>query len=348
MTIERATIHGKAPVMTAQRSRSNRIQYAAIFGTLTLLVGYFAVYDNWQEYFRDPISEHLFIAVVVSCSFWVWPLAVVYFVVPKVEFFENHLVARSLWGFTRKRNYKGISKLEVKHEHLDVMFYGGDRLSLSREETKLEDLIRWLAEREVTAAKKLEREPWGKSEDRRPKQEAVEAGTAQNKVIPGPVLTLQSPAWTRIYAVLLWGVPGILSIYAEGILIGRCLSNPTSINLVAVCVLPLAGALWLYYATLALFPKVEFFESHIVVRSQWGRSRRRSYLEIMRLAANYEKLDVTFNDWQHVEIAKTDTNIKNFVRWLSERGVTAARNFNWEESRSPEWRPEPLSIRPPK
>lgn len=347
MLTELPTAEGKAPVMTAQRSRSNRIQYAAIFGTLTLLMGYFAVYANWQEYFRDPTSEHLFIAVVVSCSFWVWPLAVVYFVVPKVEFFENHLVARSLWGFTRKRNYQGISKLEVKHEHLDVMFYGGDRLSLSREETKLEDLIRWLAEREVTAAKKLEREPWGKSEDRRPKQEAVEAGTAQNKVTRGPVLTLQSPAWTRIYAVLLWGVPGILSIYAEGILIGRCLSNPTSINLVAVCVLPLAGALWLYYATLALFPKVEFFESHIVVRSQWGRSRRRRFREILSLSLDYETLYVGFSDLHVVAIPRSTIRTESFIRWLAERGVTAARNFNWEESRSPERRPEPLSIRPP-
>ena len=92
MTTEPATIQGKPPerpALTAQKTKSNRVQYVAIFGTLTLLVVYFGVYPSWQEYFRDPTSEHLFIAVVVSCSFWVFPLALAYLVVPKVEFLRT-------------------------------------------------------------------------------------------------------------------------------------------------------------------------------------------------------------------------------------------------------------------
>ena len=333
MTTEPATIQGKPPerpALTAQKTKSNRVQYVAIFGTLTLLLVYFGVYPSWQEYFRDPTSEHLFIAVVVSCSFWVFPLALAYLVIPKVEFFENHLVARSLWGFSRQRNYQEISKLEVKHDHLFFTFNDRGKISLSREEIKLEDLVRWLAERGVLAARDFKWEPLGTSEDWGPKQEAVEVGTLQNEATPSSVLTVQASRSDRIKACLLWGLPLIISVYTLVGSAGRYLSNSKSIYLLGIFLALLVIPMWLSLLAWALIPKVDFFENHITIRSLWGRSRRRSYQEIIQLAVVHERLIITFKDHSSTSFDRSGIRTQTFVRWLAERGVAAARDLKWE------------------
>ena len=333
MTTEPATIQGKPPerpALTAQKTKSNRVQYVAIFGTLTLLVVYFGVYPSWQEYFRDPTSEHLFIAVVVSCSFWVFPLALAYLVVPKVEFFENHLVARSLWGFSRKRNYQGISKLEVKHEHLDLMFYGGDQLSLSREDIKIEDLAAWLAERSVVAARNLKWEPRETYENWGVKQDAVEAVTLQNEATSSPVLTVQAPRSDRIRKGLFWGAVFVVSVIIVVGYAGRYFSNERGVDLFVVIFGIFLGIVCLFFLALRLIPKVEFFENHIVARSIWGRSKRRSYHEISKLEVKYDLLILKFTDRGTLALSRYEVNPGGFLQWLAERGVTAARDLKWE------------------
>ena len=224
----------------------------------------------------------------------------------------------------------------MKNDHLYLLFYGGVQITLSREEIIFEDLAPWLADRGVTGAGNLKRNPRGMSESGATKQKTVGTGTLQNKAITGPVLTLQASRGARIRAFLLHGVPFVLSVYALlGVGIGRYLSNPTGMNLFVICVLPLGSAIWLYCATLVLFPRVVFYENHITVRSQWGRSRRRHYQEIVHLDVDYETLQLEFGDGGSIGVPRSVIRTESFIRWLAGRGVTAARDFKWEESRSP-------------
>ena len=325
-------VHGKAPtspVLTAQRSRRNRIQIAGGFVAFLLMLVY-VTYSTWHQYSRSPTNENLFIVAAVSFCYLVWLWLLAKFVVPKVEFFENHLVARSLWGFSRQRSYREISKLEVKHDHLFFTFNDRGKISLSREEIKLEDLVRWLAERGVLAARDFKWEPLGTSEDWGSKQEAVEAVTLQNKATPGPVLTVQASRSDRIKACLLWGLPLIISVYTLVGSAGRYLSNSKSIYLLGIFLALLVIPMWLSLLAWALIPKVDFFENHITIRSLWGRSRRRSYQEIIQLAVVHERLIITFKDHSSTSFDRSTIRTESFVRWLAERGVAAARNFKWE------------------
>ena len=292
-----------------------------------LLMLVYGTYNALQQYSRDPTNDNLFAVVIVGFCCLSWPFLLARFVVPKVEFFDNHLVARSIWGFSRKRSYQEISKLEAKHDHLFFTFNDRGKISLSREEIKLEDLVRWLAERGVTPAQELEWTPRGRLEDQGPKQEAVEAVTLQNKTTLGLVLTVQAPRSDRIKACLLWGLPLILSVYALVGSVARYLSNSNSVYLLVIFLALLVIPMWLSLLAWALFPKEVFFETHIVVRSKWGRSRRRSYQEIIHLAVVDDRLAVVFNDGCWVEIPRSTIRTESFVRWLAERGVAAARNF---------------------
>ena len=246
MTIKLRTIHGKAPqipALTAQRSKNQRIQYAVVVVTLIVLGLVYGVYGTWQEYYGDPTYEHLFIGVFVSLSVSVFFILLAYFVVPKVEFFENHLVERSLWGFSRQRRYQEISKLEVKHGHLYFRFNDRGKILISREEIKLEDLAQWLVERGVTAAQDWKSSLSGTSENWGSKHATTTAVTLQGKTASSPVLTVQARRWHRIYAFLFGGVPFILCIPAEGILIGRYLSDPENIILFSILFLPLPASI---------------------------------------------------------------------------------------------------------
>lgn len=166
MTTEPATIQGKPPerpALTAQKSRSNRALCAGIFGTI-LLFCIHGAYAFWGDYVVDPTAKHLFLAVVVSSGTCMMTVVLAWSVVPKVEFFQNYLVERSLWGFSRKRRYQEISNLELKREdvyftfYLKFVFNDGRKITLKEEDIKLGDLIGWLAERGVTAAEYLKRQ----------------------------------------------------------------------------------------------------------------------------------------------------------------------------------------------
>ena len=329
MTTEPTTSHGKAPtspVLTAQRSGSHRIQYGVILGALTLAVARYGAYPPWREFYSEPTTDHLIIAVLITSGLFSFLFLTAKFTVPKVEFFENHLVARSFWGFSRKRSYQGIIKVKVEREHLHLMFYGGEQIVLSREEILFEDLALWLTDRGVTAARDLKR---GTSEDWGAKQETVQAGNLQSKATPGPVLTVQASRSDRIQAFLVYGVPVLLSVYALGVLIVRYLNDPKNITLFVIFIIPVAAAVLLYLATLVLFPKVEFFENYIVERSQWARSRKRRYQEVVHLQVDYESLSLAFNDGWLLSIPRTSFRTEPFIRWLAERGVAAARDFKW-------------------
>ena len=337
MFAQSATIHGNAPALTAQRSRSHRIQYAGMFVTLIMLGLAYGVYGTWQEYYRDPTYEHLFIGVGVSLSVSMFFFLLAYFVVPKVEFFENHLVARSLWGFSRQRSYQEISILEVKHGRLYFRFNDRGKIALSREEINLEDLVLWLAERGVMAAQHLQSSPPGAFGNRGSKQATVAAVTFQEKATLNPILTVKSPWLHRIIVFLFAGVPGIVGIYAFGGYIGKFLSNPTTIHLFVVLIIPPVCVLLLYATVVVLLRKSVFFENYLLVRSMWGRSQKLSYQNINTLDLDLEALTVTVkrqNSWQ-VEIITIPRysfrrfRIEDFVQWLAARGVTAARDLKW-------------------
>ena len=142
------------PALTSQRSRNRQIPDAIFCGVLALAVVY-CIYLGWQQYFTDPTSDNLFIAVLVSPSVIAVYLLLQYFVVPrKVEFFENYLVERSLRGYSRKRSYQEIIKLEVFTRYVAcqvfvIRFRGGGDIKLYNDEIHFDELAGWLEERGV-------------------------------------------------------------------------------------------------------------------------------------------------------------------------------------------------------
>ena len=102
------------------------------------------------------MNEHLLIAVIMMFPFF-WGLYwVAKLLVPKVEFFESHLVVRSLWGSSRTRSCQEISKLEVKYGRLFITFKDRGKIALHKNEINFEDLTRWLAKQGVIAARDFE------------------------------------------------------------------------------------------------------------------------------------------------------------------------------------------------
>ena len=144
--------------LTAQRSRSNRIQYAGCLIVFLLLAVY--VFNGiLQQYSENPTNENLLIAVFMISPFLVGFYLLAYFLVPKVEFFEDHLAARSLWGRWRMRSYQEISELAVKRRHLFITFTDRSKIALHPEQINLDELVRWLTDHDVTAARDVKRNP---------------------------------------------------------------------------------------------------------------------------------------------------------------------------------------------
>ena len=163
----------------------------------------------------------------------------------------------------------------------------------------------------------------------------------------GPVLTVRAPRSARITACLLWGLPLIISVIA---LVGSAAGYFRyfeGLYLLGIVLSLLVTAMWISLLASALIPKLEFFENHLVERSMWGRSQRRSYQEIIQLDADHERLFIVFKDGSATSFVRSGIRTQPFVRWLAERGVTAARDFKLEKKRSPDRPPDPLSIRPP-
>lgn len=135
-----------SPALTAQRPRRTRIRIAGFFGAF-LLLQVFALGVVARQYLGDPTRDNLTIVVVTGLPVFMWILLLVVQLVPKVEFFDHHLISRSLWGLSRKRSYQEIDKLEMKYGHLLVAFKHRGDIALSRSEINIEDLAGWLGER---------------------------------------------------------------------------------------------------------------------------------------------------------------------------------------------------------
>ena len=152
MTHHKAT---PSPTLTAQRPSSNRIQIAG-FSVAVLALIVFAFVCATQQYSRNPTNEILLITVLMIFPFFGGLYWLAKMLVPKVEFFENHLVTRSHWGSSRKRSCQEISKLEVKYGRLFITFKDSAQIELRRIEINFEALTRWLAEQGVIAARDFE------------------------------------------------------------------------------------------------------------------------------------------------------------------------------------------------
>ena len=317
------------PELTAQRSRRARIQIAGYF-VVFLPVLVYAFYGSVQQYSRNPTNENLLIAVIMTSPFLGWLYWLTKLLVPKVEFFENHLVERSLRGFSRKRSCQEITSVEAKYDHLFVTFNGLDKIALHKSEIKLEDLARWLAERDVSAAHNLKWEPREPSEDWGPQQQAVEAAILQSKATPSPEVTTQEPLQARILQAAFWGALLLLNVIVAGVFAQAYFRNPTAGLLFFTVFMTLANGIWLFMLALSLVHKKEFYEDHILMRSLSGRSRRRSYQEITNVEVSDESLIITFNDLEHISLLRTGFDVVGFARWLADRGVTAARDLKVE------------------
>ena len=312
--------------LTAQRSRSTRVQIAGCF-VVFLLVLVYAYNGTLQQYSRNPTDENLLIAVIMSFTFLGWLYWLTKLLVPKVEFFKDHLVARSLWGFSHKRSYPEISTLEVKHDHLYIAFKDGGKIALHKSEIELERLARWLAERDVSAVRDLKWEPVETSEDWG--RGTVEPAILQNKAAPRLVLTTEGTRSDRIRQAAFWGAMLLLNVIGAFRIIQAHLMDPSEGLLFFVVFLTLGNALWIFMLVLSLVPKKEFYEDHILMRSISGRTRRRSYQEITNVKVDQDYFCITFNDGELIALER-ESHDSTFARWLAERGVTAARDLKVE------------------
>ena len=255
-----------------------------------------------------------------------------FFLVPKVEFFEDHLVARSMWGFSRKRNYQEISKLEVKREqHLFFTFEGRGKIALHPEQINLDELVRWLAEREVMAARDLlaprdvKREPRSTAKVWGAKKKAFSPATLQNKDPSGPVLTLRAPLWARLVGGGVLGWLLLATVFSAYVITDKYFETRDSGWLFFLALMIFGICIWIPCLAYTLIPKEELYEDHVVIRSMWGQSRRLSYQEITKVGVLDDDMVITFNYVESISILRTTIDEEGFARWLAERSVTAAR-----------------------
>ena len=143
------------PALTAQRPKRNRVYNAVFFGAF-LVLHLFVLGGVARQYFGDPTDDNLLIVAIFACSILVWILPLLFVLVPKVDFFEDHLVDRSPLGVSRKRSYQQIKKIEMRHGHLFFICRDGHKVALGSAEISLDELVNWLVNRGVTAARDLE------------------------------------------------------------------------------------------------------------------------------------------------------------------------------------------------
>ena len=340
-----------SPALTAQRTRSHRIQYAGCF-VVFLLVMVYAFDHILQQYSSNPTNENLLLTVIMIFPFLAGFILLAYFLVPKVEFFENHLVARSMWGFSRTRSYPEISKLEVKRQHLFVTFKDRAKIAFHPEEIKLDDLARWLAERDVTAARDLiaardvQWEPRRTSQVWGPKQKAFSPATLQNKATSDPLGTLKAPLWARLVAGVFFGGILLLNVIAAVAFAQAYFRNPTAVLLFFTVFMTLSNFMWIAVLAWMLIPKEDLYEDHVLIRSMWGRSEKRSYQEITEVAEDEKYVYIIFNDGQLIGRHTTNIDVAGLARFLADRGVTAARDVKWKPQL--EESPSILSLNKPK
>ena len=258
------------PTLTAQRSRSNRIQYAGCF-VVFLLLSVYVFRGMVQQYSENPTNENLLLVCGVLLLFIGGLYWLAKMLVPKVEFFEDHLAARSLWGVSWRRSYQEISELAVKHQHLFITFTDQSKIALHPEEINHNDLARWLAERDVSAARDLLRAPRRTSEDEEPKQQAVEAAVPRSQATSGPLLTTKQPWSVRIWPVAIYGAFLLFLGYPTVVLAQESFRTQSAGLLFFAVFMGLATCLPIVGLVESLVPKKEFYEDHILVRSWWGR-----------------------------------------------------------------------------
>ena len=317
--------------LTAQRSRSQRIQYAGCF-VVFLLVAAYAVDSTLQRYTENPTNDNLIIAVIMIFSFFTVVIMLAYFLVPKVEFFEDHLVARSLWGVSRKRRYQEISELAVKRQHLFITFTDRSKIALHPEEINREVLARWLADHDVTAARDVRRKPRRTSKVWGAKPKAFSPASLQNKAATGPLETVKQPLWMRLVSGACCGwmlqrsvkaVYRVVDEYFETLDIVLIFWAAFPTLFIGVCIVVLAAF---------LIPKVNFYEDHMVIRSMWGRLQKRSYQEITEVAESEKDVFIRFNDGERLSYSSSDIDTAGLARFLVDRGVSAARDVKWKHS----------------
>ena len=149
-------IHSNTPIptLTVQRSRRNRINIAGFFGAL-LLVQLLALLVVVRQYTVRPTQDNLIISVFFLGGVFVWVVFLAVLLVPKVEFFADCVVVRSVFGLSQRRSYKDIDTVETKHGHLFIHFEDRSKIALSRSEINFEELARFLAARGVVAVQAL-------------------------------------------------------------------------------------------------------------------------------------------------------------------------------------------------
>ena len=260
-----------------------------------------------------------------------------FFLVPKVEFFEDHLIARSLWGFSRKRNYQEISKLEVEREqHLFFTFEGRGKIALHPEQINLDELVRWLAEQEVMAARDLlaardvKREPRRTSKVWGAKKKAFSPASLQNKAASGPVLTLRAPLWARLVGGGVLGWMLLATVYSAYVITDKYFETWDSVWLFYLALMIFGICLLVPSLAYTLIPKEELYEDHVLIRSMWGRRQRLSYQEITNAGVLDDVLVITFNYVESISILRTTIDEEDFARWLAERSAAVERALKVE------------------
>ena len=305
---------------------------------LLLLVAY--GFDHFlQQYSENPTNVNLLPTVFMILPFWAGVSMLAYFLVRKVEFFENHLVTRSTWGFSRKRSYQDITSVAGDYDHLFVTFNGRDKIALHQEEIKPDDLVRWLAERDVSAVRDMapawdvRRESQGSSEDGRPERQALEPATLQNRAASVPVLTLRAPLWARIVGGGFSGGMLLLTVNAAYVIADKYFETRDTEWLFFLALMIVGICIWIPCLAYSLIPKVELHEGHVLIRSMWGRSRRLSYQEITQVGVLDDDLVITFNYVESITILRTTIDEEDFARWLADRSVTVERALKVEPQR---------------
>lgn len=151
----------KRPVLTAQPTRSNRVQYVCLLVVFQTIFLYGAK-RTLDRYSRDATIENLFIlaVVIVAC------FAMLYFmarpVAKRVEFFENHLVEHSFWVFSRTRTYQEISRLEVAYvwavrQVFIIRFSDGGKIAVFNDEIHFDGLAEWMDQRGVSGVEEVKK-----------------------------------------------------------------------------------------------------------------------------------------------------------------------------------------------